>query len=474
LYKRILVALDGSPSSDLAIEAALALAEKAEEPLLIGCHVYAARMHRVRFEEMEPGLPEKYQEQEHLQHLRRTHDDLITEGMRLIAESYLTPLGEKARQKGLAYEGVTPEGRNYVELLRTLREREVDLVVLGAWGHGRVPEESLGSLTERVLLHAHSTDILIMRRPWNFKGRPIVVGVDGSQNSYAALKRAAELASAFDARLEAVAVYDPFFHTGVFKAIAAALPGEAKARFNFEAQEKLHDEIIDRGLEKLYRQGLERGALMVRSMGVEVHLEVVAGKVYSQLHHCAALREAGLVVVGRWGLHREDISLIGSNTLNLARLTATNLLVVAPAEEGELEVPELPEEEALPWTPEAEAILERVPPFARRMARRAVEDHARAKGLSEVTPEVVQEVARLFGMGKPERRKEAGGGASEAQVVVLRKVKRLAPDFHRHILKGKILGQTVTVGERILVYEVEETVPSGPVRVTEKTRLEFR
>ncbi len=62
----------------------------------------------------------------------------------------------------------------------------------------------------------------------------------------------------------------------------------------------------------------------------------------------------------------------------------------------------------------------------------------------------------------------------DAEVAVFRKVKRFAPDFHRHILRGRVMGQSVQAGDRILVYEVEETVPSGPVRIGQKTYLEFR
>jgi hypothetical protein len=167
--------------------------------------------------------------------------------------------------------------------------------------------------------------------------------------------------------------------------------------------------------------------------------------------------------------------LVGSNTLNLARLSSSNLLVVAPSGEP-LDVPDVARQEQetpLPWMPEAEARLERVPSFVRGMARRAVETLARERGLSQVTAEVVQEAGERMGMGAP--RGESGtADAPEAQVVVLRKVKRLAPGFHRHILLGKIRGQTIQEGDRILVYKVEETTPPGPVLVTEQTRLEFR
>jgi hypothetical protein len=63
---------------------------------------------------------------------------------------------------------------------------------------------------------------------------------------------------------------------------------------------------------------------------------------------------------------------------------------------------------------------------------------------------------------------------ADAEVVVLRKVRRFAPDFHRHILAGRLRGQPVRAGDVALVYLVEETVPDGPVLVTPATRLEFR
>jgi len=398
MYQQVFVGVDGSPCSDLAVDAALAFAAVTGKGRCTGCHVYAARMHRQRFEDMEPGLPERYQEEERLGSLRATHDDLISGGMALISDAYLAPLATKATARGVPFEPVTAEGRGYVEILRLIRERRPDLAVLGATGHGETPEVPLGSLAERALLYARDGDLLLVRRPWNLRNRPIVVGVDGSGAGYAALARAAAIASAFDAPLEAVAVYDPFFHSSVFPVIADILPEEAQRRFDFPAQERLHDEIIDRGLEHLYRRNLERGAALARALGARVHTTVIAGRVCPQVHYYAAARGAGLLVLGRYGLHREKESLIGSNTLNLARMSTTNVLVVAPPETP-VTVPDLPSDAAIPWTPEAESILARVPPFARGVARMAIEEHARDRGLSRVTEDTVRDVTRRSGVG---------------------------------------------------------------------------
>lgn len=397
MYQQIFVGVDGSPCSDMAEEAALAFAAATGGGRCTGCHIYAARMHRQRFEDMEPGLPERYQEEEQLDSLRETHDDLISGGMALISDAYLAPLAAKAAARGIPFEAITAEGRGYVEILRLIQEQRPDLVVLGATGHGQTPEVPLGSLAERVLLYGSASDLLLVRRPWNLKGRPIVVGVDGSDAGYAALHRAATIAAAFGAPLEAVAVYDPYFHAGVFPVIADVLPEEAQRRFDFPAQERLHDEIIDRGLEHLYRRNLERGAALARTLGAPIDTAVIAGRVCPQVHHYAAARGAGLLVLGRHGLHREEVSCIGSNAMNLARMSTTNVLITAPSETPVM-VPDLPSD-VIPWTEEAEEILSRMPPSVWPMARLAVEEHARTRGLSRVTEDTVRDVARRIGMG---------------------------------------------------------------------------
>ena len=397
MYQQIFVGVDGSPCSDMAGEAALAFAAATGEGRCTGCHVYAARMHRQRFEDMEPGLPERYQEEEQLDSLRETHDDLISGGMELISDAYLAPLAAKAAARDIPFEAITAEGRGYIEILRLIQEQRPDLVVLGATGHGQTLEVPLGSLAERVLLYGSTSDLLLIRRLWSLKGRPIVVGVDGSDAGYAALHRAAAIAAAFDAPLEAVAVYDPYFHAGVFPVIADVLPEEAQRRFDFPAQERLHDEIIDRGLEHLYRRNLERGAALARTLGARIDTVVIAGRVCPQVHHYAAARGAGLLVLGRHGLHREEVSCIGSNAMNLARMSTTNVLITAPSE-APVMVPDLPSD-AIPWAEEAEEILSRMPPSVWPMARLAVEEHARTRGLSRVTEDTIRDVARRIGVG---------------------------------------------------------------------------
>ncbi|MEO5357352.1 MAG: hypothetical protein H7844_08645 [Nitrospirae bacterium YQR-1] len=52
----------------------------------------------------------------------------------------------------------------------------------------------------------------------------------------------------------------------------------------------------------------------------------------------------------------------------------------------------------LQWEPDALKRLDKVPVFVRGMAKSAVEQHAREKGLTKVTVDVIEEARHLYGM----------------------------------------------------------------------------
>jgi nucleotide-binding universal stress UspA family protein len=156
-----------------------------------------------------------------------------------------------------------------------------------------------------------------------------VVGFDGSQDGLFALRRALEIGAKLDMEVKAVSVFDPFFHSGVFRQLSSSLSQEAKEKFDFSSQEKIHDQIIDKGLENLYRETLEKGLQRAGSSKEDIHAEVAAGVVSRKIQEYASYNKANLVILGRWGLHREPQSLIGSHSLRLARDLEENILIVS-------------------------------------------------------------------------------------------------------------------------------------------------
>ncbi|MFQ5859127.1 MAG: universal stress protein, partial [Anaerolineae bacterium] len=134
-FREVLVPLDNSTYSTWAMEIALQIAGTFRSTV-VGNHVYAARLHDRRFQDMEPGLPEEYQEPTTLAHQRALHDTLIEKGLKLISDSYLEQLKAQCQQAGLTFVGKTPEGKNYTELVRDIETSRYDLVVMGARGQG--------------------------------------------------------------------------------------------------------------------------------------------------------------------------------------------------------------------------------------------------------------------------------------------------------------------------------------------------
>ncbi|MFQ5717666.1 MAG: universal stress protein, partial [Nitrospinales bacterium] len=77
MFKNIYLPVDNSDYSNVCVEMGTELAKKTGATLTAS-HVYAAKMHDVRFRQMESGLPEEYQDEEELEKQRNIHDQLIT------------------------------------------------------------------------------------------------------------------------------------------------------------------------------------------------------------------------------------------------------------------------------------------------------------------------------------------------------------------------------------------------------------
>jgi nucleotide-binding universal stress UspA family protein len=253
VYRKIYVPLDNSDHSNAAIEVAVRLA-KATGAALVGCHVYAARMHDVRFKAMEFTLPEEYQQEQELERQRKIHDSLITRGLQLISDSYLDVMKAACEREGLPFDYKIFDGKNWECLVDDINQSDYDLVIMGALGMGAVKDSLVGSVTDRVLRRIR-VDSLVIRDAHPFRedaSDRIVVAIDGSPQSFAGLRTAIGLARVLDKKVEAVSVYDPYLHYAMFNGIVDVLSAEASKVFRFKEQEQLHEEIIDTGLAKIY------------------------------------------------------------------------------------------------------------------------------------------------------------------------------------------------------------------------------
>src|SRR6266436_270163 len=154
MYKSIYVPVDNSDHSNRAVACSVALG-KAFSAKLVGCHVYAAKLHDYRFRQMEYTLPEEYIDEVELERQRKIHDSLITMGLKLISESYLDGMAKRCRESALEFEPRMMDGKHYTEIVKDIQSGDYDLIVMGALGIGRVRDSQIGSVCERV---THTVD----------------------------------------------------------------------------------------------------------------------------------------------------------------------------------------------------------------------------------------------------------------------------------------------------------------------------
>ncbi len=402
MYDRILVALDGSESSRHSGQAALVLAA-AMRSSVIACHIYGVDIHRRRFTEMEPGLPANYQQRETLSKLRTAHDRLIREGFLALSAGYVDDFMSAARKAGITAESVALEGRSYTGILHLAKTRRCDLICLGADGLGAIGNGMLGGTTTRVLYGA-PCDVLVARS--ESKNGPILTGVDGSAEALKSVDKAVKIGTALKRPVRMVAAYDPDFHTHVFGAVAESLSPERQKETGLMDQEKLHDDIINDGLGKLYNDFLNEAVQRFSDEDTDVTKSIVTGKAYHALNTQARNHDACLIVISRHGNHREPFSRLGSNAEGLLRTTSTNVLLVGGIDDklsdskSMTRIKEIGRpESSLTWDSDAETRLQRVPSFVRSMAKRAVENSVRKSGKQHVSADDFDSVAAQFGMG---------------------------------------------------------------------------
>jgi nucleotide-binding universal stress UspA family protein len=400
--RHLLVALDASDHANRALGEALRLVGSSGGRIT-GIHAYAAKLHDRRFRQMEGGLPERYRKEAEMEHQREVHDDLITRGLGVISDSYHDVAIAACQAAEIPYGRLSPEGKNYRRLVEAASGGEFDLLAMGALGLGAVPGAAVGSVCERVVRRA-PIDVLVIREPERAIGEgPLVVGLDGSVRSFGALKTALDLARRLKAEVHAVAAYDPYFHYVAFNKISDVLSEEAGQTFRFKEQEKLHEEIIDSGIAKIYQAHLDVARAMAEAEGMALQCRLLEGKPFRAIR--AYLEESGasLLLIGKTGIHADPELDIGSN--------AENLLRMAPCHVWLGQVTATPPMEAIArktisWTEEAEVSMERVPETARAMVRMAILRFAQESGHTVVTSAVIEEATNRF---CPER-----GGMADA------------------------------------------------------------
>ncbi|MEN8168389.1 MAG: universal stress protein, partial [Pseudomonadota bacterium] len=406
-YDSILLAVDSSDHANRGIVEAVDLALHYGSKLT-AAHVYAAKLHDTRFRQMEGGLPEQFREEQELERQRDVHDDLISKGLSIITDSYLDQVDSVGEKLARPIEHRSLEGKNYRELVNETNNGSYDLLVIGALGLGAVKSSRLGTVCQRVVRRSR-IDTLVIKEPTGpISEGPIVVGVDGSSKSFGGLLTALSLAKAWDVPLKVVSAFDPYYHYVAFNRIAGVLSEEAGQVFKFQEQEKLHEEIIDSGLAKIYQGHLSVAQSIASDHAMEIETVLLDGKPHDVIARYLSEVKPSLFVMGTTGIHADPELDIGGNTEYL--LSDAQCAVLLSQREHSPQVDRLAAV-TTSWTNEAEARMQRVPSFVRSMARMAILRYAQEQGHTVITEGIVEEATAQLMPGHAEQAMEEIVGA---------------------------------------------------------------
>ena len=413
MYKTIYIPVDNSDHSNTAVDLGVRLAQEFGSKI-VGSHVYAAKMHDKRFKQMEAGLPEEYHDEKELDRQRKIHDSLITRGLQIITDSYLDYVDQRCTESNLPLERRSLEGRNWKVLAEDINANAYDLTIMGSLGVGAVKDSVIGSNTERVLRRVRTSDMFVVKDLKPMNGGKIVVAVDGSPYSFGGLKTGLALGKALNKPVEAISAFDPYFHYAAFHSISGVLNEEAGKVFRFKEQEKLHEEVIDSGLAKIYQSHLDISREVAQDEGSDIRTTLLDGKVFEKVLQYVRKEQPWLLIVGRIGVHSDDDMDIGSNTENLLRAAPCNVLIsnrkFVPPIDTQAEY-------TIAWTEEALLRMEKVPVFARGVAKTAIHRYAIEKGHTIISNSVVDDaVGDILPKGAMEAMKALGGQLDEAGV----------------------------------------------------------
>jgi nucleotide-binding universal stress UspA family protein len=139
VFEKILVPLDGSECSFHALEKAVHIAKKFDSKISL-INIYSISIFRITPSQVFEAMKE----------LRKSGEAVLEEGKK------------KANSHGLLIETIIKEGHAVEEIVKTAKENNFDLIVMGARGLSTFKQILLGSISHGVTEHA-SCPVLIVK-----------------------------------------------------------------------------------------------------------------------------------------------------------------------------------------------------------------------------------------------------------------------------------------------------------------------
>lgn len=300
---KILLAIDGSPHSELAARMAADFARKTGSELHV-VHVghvpsaYAAAESEILDYEFWKEMRE---------FARSETSQSLEDEVRKIED-----IGGKVEKSHVAV------GRPEAEIVRLTEEIGADLAVVGSRGHGPFRRAVMGSVSEAVVRHAHCS-VLVVRGSEGYTPGRILLALDGSKEASVAERTAVEISAATDAELHIMRVLD----TKSYRPYPGPEFWEGWEE-DLERSRRQVRTFLDEHSSRLKAEGVKVG---------EAHLAL--GEADREIVRFAEDVHAGLIVVGSRGLGGIRRTLLGSVSDSVVRHAHCPVMVVRQRQEPE-------------------------------------------------------------------------------------------------------------------------------------------
>lgn len=138
MFKKILLATDGSKNSKAAAAKAIHLSTKFKCPLLVVSIIDVTD----EFKAIAPDLEEK---------------------MGVSAKSFVNNVIKQAEKAGVKAQGIVRSGEPYVQITKIAKKKKADLIVMGTHGRTGIKRLLMGSVTSGVI--GHTTSAVLVVKP---------------------------------------------------------------------------------------------------------------------------------------------------------------------------------------------------------------------------------------------------------------------------------------------------------------------
>lgn len=155
LFEKVLVPVDGSEHSTRALDAAVQIAKKFKGKVTL-LHIYSVDVRPVIMPEPTTALPQG------MPMISSAEISKIVENARQVGKGILSDGEQKAKAEGVQFESLLVEGHVVQEIIRTAKEGNFGLIVIGARGRSKIRELLLGSTTDGVIHHV-SLPVLVVK-----------------------------------------------------------------------------------------------------------------------------------------------------------------------------------------------------------------------------------------------------------------------------------------------------------------------